>query len=229
MIDLQRAFRYIVYFVQRADGDIRIGSCSFWLWPAHLKRITLENQTFLAHFESKINLLHDLRREFKRFRRYSLRGSTPHPTAWFAPSETILRYIASKATFALPVLPEFPPSLRVEEGLVYFAVQRKGMKIGFTSNIERRMYELGKQYPGIMFLGFLPGTYDDEFAYQKRFSHWNIKSKNGIRRTDWFLHNAVLLDFILRDTYSSVDDALSGDESLKGRYYDEIKKGERRE
>lgn len=194
---------HIVYFAQHPDGKIKIGSCSIFHWMLHSKRLKSEGCAYLGYIDGDRYAKQALARRFKDCQHFN---NPLHPTYWFAPSENLMSFIVSNC-----ILDEPPTPWRrvlLIQGVVYFAVAQRGIKIGFTSNFNRRCKQLNAKYPGIVFIGFVPGSREIETKLQDRFIEFNIPKKNGTGRTDWFNHNARLLDFILEQTFESAEDAL---------------------
>lgn len=74
--------------------------------------------------------------------------------------------------------------------MIYFIKQGDYVKIGYTSNIQKRIAQLQTSSPNrLKLIGLIDGTLDDESEYHRRFSHLR---GNG----EWFVHTQGLDNFI---------------------------------
>lgn len=85
----------VVYFVQRADGDIKIGCTSDLRKRLQTLCAQYGALTLLGKIEGDKFDEQDLHKAFSAYRRA---GRKPNkPTEWFAPDNTLLQYIAEYA------------------------------------------------------------------------------------------------------------------------------------
>lgn len=91
-------------------------------------------------------------------------------------------------------LTALPPSKRrkrtaPEDGHVYIMLSNSIVKIGWTSDVERRMREYG---PGIRILAVMPGTRKDETRLHKKFADLRAN------RREWFSYHPRIMEEVER-------------------------------
>jgi hypothetical protein len=188
----------VVYFFQRADGDIKIGECSGeYLLRHHLKLFSQEygEPVILGLMASSYKLKQRLWKRFAHCQRHvrrERRRSALYATSFFAPTDELLSFIKENTTAGIPGRIFFE---RPNKGVVYFAIAKKGIKIGFSSSFKTRQHGLKAEHPEIKFLGFAPGTYDIEHKLHVRFANHSIPSKLK-RPSEWFVPHNEILEFI---------------------------------
>lgn len=99
---------------------------------------------------------------------------------------------------------------------VYFLLSHdsRDVKIGYTANPARRLYELRREYfwmqeprptkeqwNAVRYVGFVEGGYEREMEIQSRFrhcGHWDGQHLGN--KNEWFRLEADLIEFILTQT-----------------------------
>jgi hypothetical protein len=77
-----------------------------------------------------------------------------------------------------------------KQGQIYFVTDGEAIKIGFATNLKKRMYQLQtSQHFPLFLLGSIIATRDSEAVLHRRFSHLRISR-------EWFRIHREIIDFI---------------------------------
>ena len=95
---------------------------------------------------------------------------------------------------AMADTPDLMPNLsRLKAvGHIYYLEDGNCIKIGFASDLDRRLEEYATHRAAVSLLGSHPGTRADEKALHQKFSAWRVDSR------EWFRRNPALLEHIKR-------------------------------
>lgn len=193
------------YFLQRADGDVMIGTVTEWNLRNRLHSLTSQYGEL-----KRLGVLpcrrDDVKRIQQRFSTYRRQSHKHGPyriwwTSWFEPAEELMSFIEHNCQ-PWPRFSGWHGNRRATPQVVYFVQRSDGdIKIGCTSNLKQRLTGLKSEYGEVTLLATIPGDRETEDEIHKRFS--TLRRQGSInpmwerrQMTEWFDPGGELISFI---------------------------------